>query len=642
MAYEKRTWVNGDVITASKLNHIETGIGDAHDALATKLSAADIDDTLAVTGKPADAKAVGDALSEVDESLETKAEIDGAYETMTVGNAEQLVSTVYEEDQTPYVFRTAGGSIDIGDRMIDKLVGGSIAWNQICKALETGNWAAIGTGATLTFSNGVATFTSVSPHQRFLFTPSSVVGNHKYLLSTDFKGYSGLVSFTFGIGTQTTLASQGCTLVMQPTDQNWNHYETIKSLTEGTDDKVIFQDHTGSGESQIKNANIFDLTQMFGSAVADYIYALETAHAGAGVAFFKKLFPKDYYAYNAGTLMHVSGLQSHDIIGFNAYNPTTGTAKLIGGNEYQITGTYTSLSLDGTAITPDANGKFTPSANGTLTVTGGGADTCIHLVWDGERDGDYEEYVKHSYPLDSDLVLRGIPKLDASNNLYFDGDVYEADGTVTRKYGIVDLGTLDWVYQGAEGHERLNSANAISDLKGAESASIANIICAKYKTVSNNATYSHSEDKTISAGTTGYVYVYDSLYTDAAAFKSAMSGVYLVYELATPTTETADPFTNPQIVDDFGTEEYVVTTEADVIVPVGHVTQYQANLRAKLEMLPDSPDGDGDYVVRHSNGKNTYVAVTKELPTVPSEDGTYVLKCTVSDGTATLSWESAT
>lgn len=62
MAYVKRTWVNGDIITANKLNHIEEGIGDAHDALTTKLSADDIDDTLAVTGKPADAKAVGEAL----------------------------------------------------------------------------------------------------------------------------------------------------------------------------------------------------------------------------------------------------------------------------------------------------------------------------------------------------------------------------------------------------------------------------------------------------------------------------------------------------------------------------------------------------------------------------------------------------
>ena len=46
---------------------------------------------------------------------------------------------------------------------------------------------------------------------------------------------------------------------------------------------------------------IHDLTQMFGSTIADYICNLETQTAGAGVAFFKALYPNNYYPYNAGT-----------------------------------------------------------------------------------------------------------------------------------------------------------------------------------------------------------------------------------------------------------------------------------------------------------------------------------------------------
>ena len=53
---------------------------------------------------------------------------------------------------------------------------------------------------------------------------------------------------------------------------------------------------------------LFDLTQMFGSTIADYIYSLEQANAGAGVAYFRSLFPKPYYDYNAGELLSVSGL----------------------------------------------------------------------------------------------------------------------------------------------------------------------------------------------------------------------------------------------------------------------------------------------------------------------------------------------
>ena len=50
---------------------------------------------------------------------------------------------------------------------------------------------------------------------------------------------------------------------------------------------------------------IFDLTQMFGATKADEIYAMEQAEAGAGVAYFRSLFPLDYYPYNAGQQMTV-------------------------------------------------------------------------------------------------------------------------------------------------------------------------------------------------------------------------------------------------------------------------------------------------------------------------------------------------
>jgi len=63
-----------------------------------------------------------------------------------------------------------------------------------------------------------------------------------------------------------------------------------------------------------------DLTQMFGSTIADYVYSLEQSTAGAGVAWFRKLFPKDYYEYNAGTLKSVEGLSAHETVGFNQWN----------------------------------------------------------------------------------------------------------------------------------------------------------------------------------------------------------------------------------------------------------------------------------------------------------------------------------
>jgi hypothetical protein len=48
-------------------------------------------------------------------------------------------------------------------------------------------------------------------------------------------------------------------------------------------------------------------------------------------------------------------------------------------------------------------------------------DICLNL-YDTAKNGTYEPYIEHTYELDNDLELRGIPKLDANNQLYYDGD----------------------------------------------------------------------------------------------------------------------------------------------------------------------------------------------------------------------------
>ena len=432
---------------------------------------------------------------------------------------------------------------------------------------------------------------------------------------------------------------------------------------------------------------LIDLTQMFGSSIADYVYSL--GHDGAA-AWFRHLFPKPYYSYNAGQLMSVN-TSAHITRGFNllqecnyrsdTYPPFNQrkAIRVISGVRYQFTceGFTGATSwriaaccydLDGNKIytrnelinisgefgdnnsgryyVSSNNGQhkkiwFTANFNGYMyfwftlgdtTASSTIIDPCFHIVWDGERDGEYEHYEEHVYPLDESLTLRGIPKLDSGNNLYYDGDTYESDGKVTRKYGIVDLGTLTWLYYSSS--ESFMYTTSVSNL----SSGTTKYICSKYANYGSGA-------KCMSINGT-ILRVYDSDYTDPATFKTAMSGVYLVYELATPTTESADPYQNPQIVNDFGTEEYtdygVVQNTREVAVPVGHVTLYVANLRAKLEMAPESPDGDGDYVVRQTNGINEYIplVIPQELPDFPTDNGTYRLQVVVSGSTKTLSWVS--
>ena len=63
---------------------------------------------------------------------------------------------------------------------------------------------------------------------------------------------------------------------------------------------------------------ITDLTQLFGTTIADYAYTLETQTAGSGIQWLKEqgYFTKDYYDYNAGSIESVK-LGSKRYVGKN-------------------------------------------------------------------------------------------------------------------------------------------------------------------------------------------------------------------------------------------------------------------------------------------------------------------------------------
>lgn len=487
-------------------------------------------------------------------------------------------------DKVPYNFRKTGGDIDVKKKAIkETVIGGTIAWNQ---QIQNGNFAStsgwsIPTADTLTVEGNKATISG--PHTTYTRIQrsrySKAYANHKYLIMLKVSSSSGKVTLIPNGSTSGGMfAFTGLTEETQIA-KIWAPAEDYATVSWHVRFNVTTPDVSEQITATVRDYCAFDLTQMFGSTIADYIYSLEQETAGAGVAWFRKLFPKEYYAYNAGSLQSVQ-TSAHKMVGFNAYDNATGTARLLGGMEYQITGTYTALAYStGETIILDANGKFTPSANGTLTVTGGDSTTmCVHLVWDGKKDGIYEPYVECNYPLDSNLELRGILELDENNKLRFNGDTYKSDGTVTRRYGIVDLGTLTWRY--SSNTMRMYTSNMQNVIKKPTTSTVkASMICSIYVIDTDAHTASNLKNKTISASAAGIVSVYDTDYTDTASFKSAMSGVYLVYELATPTTETAEAYTNPQIIDPYGTEEYVdVGVEAgtrDVAIPVGHETIYK-------------------------------------------------------------------
>jgi len=390
-----------------------------------------------------------------------------------------------DHDTAPYLHRAMPSQSNDYNRESGVIVGGTVGWNQLVASV-TESRTAIG----LTFTNngnGSVTITGTSSSASAFrlqadTNPIPTVDNHVYFVSVGGELPAGVSIY---LGRINGLGSQ-------------SEYIRKPNVSSGLADSYfgLAQNASGKEFNATYTPQLIDLTAMFGTTIADYIYSLEQSSAGAGVAWFRKYFPEDYYPYSANTLQ----------------------------------------SVQATA----------------------------HKTYDSGGN------VIGNYALDSSLTLRGIPKLDASNNLYYDGDTYESDGTVTKKYGIVDLGTLNWSKDVSGGNVGFY-ANAFSGAKPPSSWGVTfNAISKYFVTVPATGYSQYTVDKTIFMKPNGQMFAVDNAYTDAATFKSAMSGVYLVYELATPTTETAQAYTNPQIVDPDGTEEYVTANS----VPVGHDSTY--------------------------------------------------------------------
>lgn len=581
----------------------------------------------------------------VTDSLADKANVDGYYEDLTAGNAEQLISSVETVDKVPYLFRTSGGSASIGNRVKEKIVGGTVNVNQLVNSLSVGgtrplknvDWTILNDGKSVRAFTVPGEVSSGSDFK--ILKTLSVITGHRYLVLSpngdDTKCYIR-VSFN-GIEYKGT---NGAIFVGDATRSTYLHFAWKENVS---------FDFTFT-------PMIFDLTAWFGSAIADTITTPEQAYA-LGV-------PHTYIPYNTGTLMSVNLLKKV-VTGINqwdeewevgAYNSLTGN-KISGQNQirnknkipvipsaqyhlsipnstftYQVAATLYDKNENYIGYVYCANTTFTLPSNAYYMCFYTGAslnygevyknDICVNLSWNGSHNGEYHPYEKTEYTMPSG-ELRGIPKLDANGKLYYDGDEYFADGTINRRYGVVDLGTADWTFwENGRFSFDLPTMNLNTPL-----------VCSAYPQstafvgdkIIANSNYWFSPNNVV---------VYDNSYSDAAAFKTAMTGEYLVYELATPTTEQGTPYTELQKVDDWGTEEFV-TAEGN-IVPVGHESDYFANLRDKLQNLPGNASADGDYIVRQTGSQMILVPVPTELPSrsALASSKTYALK--VVNGT--LQW----
>ena len=557
---------------------------------------------------------------------------------------------------TPYKYKTRYAN--------ETVVGGTIAWNQL---IGYNTMEANKTEAGITFTKNTNGSLKISgtktsnANTYYLLTSSTLLSGHKYFINGANTTNANVGGATGGYNIFCRYTGGGVSFAKQYSNPTIIAPSTSSATTFGLEIQVGYMS-AGNTFNDTLYPVCIDLTLLFGATVADYIYDLEQSNNGAGVAWFREKFPKRYYDYNTGKLLSVNTSQ-HKVTGFNQWDEDWESGKLnyqtgvlvddanyirsknyiplIGGVEYNFTNSYyqdmdVSSGADAVVLfDKDKNYidyyKFydrqvtmpaaTAYAKLYIKSTSYSSGVCINIS-DAMRNGQYVPYEEHEYQLDSSLTLMGIPKLDNNNDLIYDGDIYESNGRVTRKYGIVDLGTLTWSYASATNRFIAPLAAAYNSGSYTSTTIIPNIICPKYITVNNNAAYTGSVDKSIGLpyyNASAQINVTDSSYTSAAAFKTAMSGVYLVYELKTESTETANPYANPQKFISGGTSEYIdyayTQGQRDVSVPVGHTTRFLTDY---------APSGSSD------------------IPEPPTTNGTYVLKAKVVNGSITYSWTSLT
>lgn len=339
----------------------------------------------------------------------------------------QGVTHKFETDsETAYVKTVPTG----GKLMSVKNIGGrSIMWNQLVKPVPT---VVTQAGVKFTFSDdGIITLNGTATTTGSAVSVQSVKNQkgHKYLMiASPLSGVYGKDQLQFSsqsYGQDST--GHGTIITNESSNEKW--YYTLYVYEGVTYDNVKLQ------------PQIYDLTAMFGSG-----------NEPTTVEEFEKIFPADYYPYNAGEVVR-----------------TGVTEVAVGDTAYPI-----------------------PEAIKALPGYGWSAGTARNYV-------DYE------------------------NKQY------------VQCVQSVDLGTLSWV-AGVGGKVSFQTSQVTGQKLTKNYSVPPNIICSKYSTKTQNELWGHINVTgiTADANTDGYIDVNDTSYTDATAFKQAMQGVMLYYELETP------------------------------------------------------------------------------------------------------------
>lgn len=475
---------------------------------------------------------------------------DGTYPDLTAGAV--LGAPVPAE----FAFRGApyGGSA-----VVDTVLGNSVKWNQLIDAADFPSESQNGITFTNNNDGTVSASGTASGYARTAHTYDTISG-HIYVI----KGSPSAPNQEYGIS------------VSSPSVYDYGSGVIFTANSASTGINIFVQNGTVISGTIKYRPQLHDLSAIFGSGnEPSTVSAFEAWMAQHGFAGLTDFNPGQVLG-NAAKNLKTAGFNLWDEEWYaqgGSVRPTN-RIPILPNTEYcfrgvkgsypdvyfddasgvQIPGTtiyLTGVSNNGFAtFTPPAGARFVRFAMSSTYGTTYNHDICISIS--GPRNGQYEPYVGAIDTIALNLsTLTGIPEGGGSSEVVFPLGLQSIGGVsdwgkgsqALRQFKVVDLGDLTWTYVSGGAYFRTQ----ISTLKVPGISNDIRILCDQYVStapqysggmpVADNKTICQSKD---SSGTTTNLFVKDTGYSSADTFTAAVTGIKLVYELATPVKFTLD------------------------------------------------------------------------------------------------------
>ena len=513
------------------------------------------------------------------------ADIDTGYHPkMSVGFADNLVG---RGEATPeeFVFQPTANDVSVqdGTARIAKIKGNSVVWNQLCDFANDNN-VYFGSASGVKDADGYTiTISDWSNRIIFQFNKSIQFNSHIWLALVTVE--SPIQVNIKGMTTQGFVANTKCTIyaIYKSDDRAWTWGLSVAGKETTAKIKVY-------------GYELYDLTKMFGAGNEPTTVEDFYARIPSGI---------DIHAYNEGEIIPMR-TEAIKTVGFNAWDEqwevgalsgndgtlvdnsgairSSGFIQVVAGSVYNIQCPtqvilcayddkyqYIEWLLWGgntSQFTIPHNCKYIKFCTyGNIYGNTYNHDICVNLSHTGIENGKYKPYTPFTRELP--IIKKYFPNGMRSAGTAFDSiewDSTKQKWVAVQRIGEVDLGSLKWSY-----------GYGIFTGEGTNAAPGLNVLCTRYASGYNDKNIrAHSEWD-------GYIFVYDSSYSDPATFKASVQGVMLYYELAEPiVTEIESIPELDYLVWDFGTEEALSSVpsapfSADIIYQFNAVDRIREN-----------------------------------------------------------------